>query len=49
MSSFEKQRNRPYRSLLAALVLLAVTLAMGSTAIAQTPQLQGPYSSPGEP
>ena len=38
MSPCEKQRNRPYRSLLAALVILAVTLAMGSTAIAQSPQ-----------
>jgi len=38
MSPFEKQRNRPYRSLLAALVILAVTLAAGSTALAQAPQ-----------
>jgi hypothetical protein len=27
MSPFERQRNRPYRSLLATLVILAVTLA----------------------
>jgi len=38
MSPFEKKGNRPYQSLLAALIILAVTLAMGSTAIAQAPQ-----------
>jgi hypothetical protein len=38
MSPFEKRRNLPYRSLLAALMVLAVTLTAGSTAMAQAPQ-----------
>jgi hypothetical protein len=38
MSPFGKQINFPYRSLLAALMVLAVTLMVGSTAMAQAPQ-----------
>jgi hypothetical protein len=44
MSPFERQSNRPYRSLLATLVMLAVTLAADSTAMAQT--LQDPSDPP---
>jgi hypothetical protein len=49
MSPFEKRRNLPYRSLLATLVILAVTLATGPTAMAQAPQDPSPAKAASEP
>src|SRR5919112_790576 len=49
VSPFEKRRNLPYRSLLAALVILAVTLVAGPTAMAQAPQDPSPAKAASEP
>ena len=49
MSPFEKRRNLPYRSLLAALVMLSVTLAAGPTALARAPQDPSPAKAASEP
>ena len=49
MSPFAKPRIRPYRSLLAALVILVVTLSAGSTALAQVPRNPPPAESASEP
>jgi hypothetical protein len=48
MPPFEKRRNHQYRSLLAALIMLAFTLATGPTALAQTPQ-EPPSEAASEP